>query len=52
MNDQDDVFEAWLDSHWGGGLGYGVKSGLGFTHLDLRGGGFDWGGGEIRWEYG
>jgi putative chitinase len=51
MDGRDHEFEAWLDSRWGGGLGYGVKSGCGFTHLDLRGGGWIRGSGEIRWEY-
>jgi hypothetical protein len=51
MNGEDAIFETWLDERWGGGLGYGVLGGLGFTHLDLRGGGFDRGGGGIRWEY-
>jgi hypothetical protein len=51
VNGEDVVFETWLDDRWGGGLGYGVLSGLGFTHLDLRGGGFDRGDGGIRWEY-
>jgi putative chitinase len=48
---RDREFEAFLDSHWGGGLGYGVKSGLGFTHLDTREGGWDKGPGTIRWDY-
>jgi len=37
-------FEEWLDSRWKGGLGYGQKSGLGFTHIDLRPN-------KIRWRY-
>lgn len=44
-------FEDWLDSLWGGALGYGQFSGRGFTHIDLRGGGFKRGEGEIRWYY-
>jgi hypothetical protein len=51
MDGRDADFEDWLAIQWGGGLGYGVKSGLGFTHLDMRGGGFQWGDGSIRWEY-
>lgn len=38
-------FEDWLDGVWGiKGLGYGVRSGRGFTHLDLRVG-------RLRWDY-
>jgi hypothetical protein len=44
-------FELWLDSRWGGALGYGAAAGKGFTHVDLREGGFDKGAGEIRWSY-
>jgi uncharacterized protein YcbK (DUF882 family) len=44
-------FEHWLDQNWGGGLGFGQRGGLGFTHLDLRGGGWWWGQGAIRWDY-
>lgn len=44
-------FEDWLDSRWGGALGYGAAAGRGFTHVDLRGGGFDKGQGDIRWHY-
>jgi putative chitinase len=44
-------FEDWLDERWGGGLGYGAFSGREFTHIDLRGGGFERGAGEIRWFY-
>jgi uncharacterized protein YcbK (DUF882 family) len=44
-------FEDFLDRHWGGGLGYGVASGRGFTHLDLREGGWRHGPGTIRWTY-
>lgn len=44
-------FEEWLDARWGGALGYGAAAGRGFTHVDLRGGGFDRGQGEIRWSY-
>lgn len=39
------VFENWLDNQWGAkALGYGQRSGRGFTHLDLRPG-------KIRWNY-
>lgn len=44
-------FENWLDQRWGGALGYGQASGRGFTHIDLREGGFLDGPGEIRWQY-
>ena len=37
-------FEEWLDLRWEGGLGYGQRSGLGFTHVDLRPG-------RLRWRY-
>ena len=42
----DDIrFENFLDQAWGNrALGYGVASGRGFTHLDLRNG-------YIRWNY-
>jgi uncharacterized protein YcbK (DUF882 family) len=42
----DDIrFENFLDQAWGNrALGYGIASGLGFTHLDLRTG-------RIRWDY-
>jgi len=36
-------FEKWLDERWTGGLGYGVASGRGFTHVDL--------GQKRRWRY-
>lgn len=29
-------FQAWLDQHWHGALGYGAKKG--FVHLDMRNG--------------
>jgi hypothetical protein len=51
MDDRNEEFEAFLDKNWGGGLGYGVASGRGFTHLDLREGGWQCGPGEIRWTY-
>lgn len=51
MDGRDREFEAYLDANWGGGLGYGVKSGLGFTHIDMRGGGWQYGDGSIRWDY-
>jgi hypothetical protein len=44
-------FEEWLDIYWGGALGYGQHGGRGFTHIDLRGGGFKRGPGKIRWPY-
>ncbi len=50
-NGNDYRFEDFLDAHWGGGLGYGVASGRGFTHLDLREGGWRRGPGTIRWTY-
>ena len=44
-NGRDAEFEAFLDRHWGNrALGYGIASGRGFTHLDLRPG-------RIRWNY-
>lgn len=51
MNGNDYRFEDFLDAHWGGGVGYGVASGRGFTHLDLREGGWRRGPGTIRWTY-
>lgn len=51
MIGRDDDFEVVLDRHWGGAVGFGVVSGRGFTHLDLRGGGWRRGGGEYRWMY-
>ena len=51
MDDRNEEFEAFLDKNWGGGLGYGIASGRGFTHCDLRGGGFKSGDGSIRWMY-
>ena len=50
-NGKDLAFEQFLDSKWGGALGYGQTSGRGFTHLDLRGGGWERGPGAIRWSY-
>lgn len=50
-NGNDLVFEQWLDRKWGGALGYGQSSGRGFTHVDLRGGGYEHGSGSIRWDY-
>lgn len=46
MNGRGQEFERWLDSNvWADrALGYGVASGKGFTHLDLRQG-------HIRWHY-
>ena len=29
------VFEQWLVNHWDGGVGKGIASGKGFTHVDL-----------------
>jgi hypothetical protein len=51
INGGGQEFEEWLDIYWGGALGYGQASGRGFTHVDLRGGGFKDGTGEIRWTY-
>jgi Peptidase M15 len=51
LDSRDYEFEDFLDRHWGGGLGYGVASGRGFTHLDLREGGWRRGPGTIRWTY-
>lgn len=51
LDGRDYAFEDFLDAHWGGGLGYGVASGRGFTHLDLREGGWRRGSGTIRWTY-
>ncbi|MBW4617579.1 MAG: DUF882 domain-containing protein [Desmonostoc vinosum HA7617-LM4] len=51
MDGREVEFECFLKEHWGGGLGYGVASGKGFTHLDLRGGGWRRGAGKIRWNY-
>jgi hypothetical protein len=43
LSGRDYDFEAFLDQAWGDrALGYGVASGRGFTHLDLRPGGFRW----------
>lgn len=36
-------FERWLDAQWKGGLGYGQRSGRGFTHVDLDS--------YARWDY-
>lgn len=36
-------FEDYLDKNWNGGVGYGIASGRGFTHLDL--------GPNRRWTY-
>lgn len=44
MSGNERQFEEWLDSRWDRALGYGVASGRGFTHLDLRPG-------RIRWWY-
>jgi Peptidase M15 len=51
LDDREYEFEDFLDRHWGGGLGFGVGSGRGFTHLDLREGGWRRGAGTIRWSY-
>ncbi|MGL6350016.1 MAG: D-Ala-D-Ala carboxypeptidase family metallohydrolase, partial [Aeromonas sp.] len=55
---RDAEFEAFIDKYWGGGVGYGVSSGRGFTHIDLFGGGghggaggFDSGAFAVRWTY-
>jgi hypothetical protein len=44
-------FQAWLDQHWSGALGYGVRRG--FVHLDTRNGKGWSNGGEkgLRWNY-
>lgn len=51
MDGRDQEFEDFLDQHWGGALGYGVSSGRGFTHVDLREGGWRRGPKLIRWRY-
>jgi hypothetical protein len=51
MEGGDYEFEDFLDNNWGGALGYGQAAGRGFTHLDLRGGGWRRGMGDIRWDY-
>ena len=52
MDGRDDKFEVFLDEYWCGALGYGVRSGLGFTHLDMRNGRWKHSEGElIRWMY-
>jgi putative chitinase len=51
MSGEDLKFEEFLDQDWGGGLGYGASSGLGFTHLDLREGSWKRGPGSLRWAY-
>jgi hypothetical protein len=51
MDGRDQEFETWLDNVWGGALGYGAASGKGFTHLDLREGGFKEGSYQLRWNY-
>jgi len=51
LNGLDEEFERWVSTRWGGAVGYGVASGLGFTHVDLRGGGFRRGAALIRWNY-
>lgn len=48
---RDWEFEDFLNRHWGGGLGFGVASGRGFTHLDLREGAWRKGAATIRWTY-
>ena len=44
MEGSEREFEAFLDRNWDKALGYGVASGRGFTHCDLRAG-------RIRWYY-
>lgn len=58
MDGRDAEFEIFVDSKWGGGVGYGVASGRGFTHVDLYGGGghagaggFETGAFIVRWVY-
>ena len=36
-------FESWLNKNWNGGVGLGVASGKGYTHIDL--------GPNRRWNY-
>jgi putative chitinase len=47
-------FEDFLDDHWFGGLGYGQRSGKGFTHVDMRNG-YGWKATGVakaaRWDY-
>lgn len=35
INEDGAVFEQWLVEHWDGGVGKGISSGKGFTHVDL-----------------
>lgn len=53
MNGEKAQFENWLDDHWYGCLGYGQRSGRGFTHLDNRNKkGWRTGGNKgVRWYY-
>jgi uncharacterized protein YcbK (DUF882 family) len=51
MDGDEENFERFISRHWGGAVGYGVASGRGFTHIDLRGGSWRKGAGEIRWNY-
>ena len=48
---RDQAFESFFNQHWGGAVGYGVAAGRGFTHVDLRGGGWRRGAALIRWNY-
>ncbi len=50
-NGRDLEFEKFLSRNWGGALGFGMASGRGFSHLDMRGGGWRRGAGTIRWNY-
>jgi uncharacterized protein YcbK (DUF882 family) len=43
--------EEYLEEHWGGGVGRGMASDRGFTHIDLREGGYGHGSCTIRWDY-
>lgn len=54
LNGEDVRFEQWLDENWYGAIGYGVRSGRGFVHLDIRNGkGWKTGGEKSpdRWPY-
>lgn len=51
MDGRDREFERFLSDGWGGGLGFGIASNRGFTHLDLRDGAWKRGTGRIRWNY-
>lgn len=46
----DPALEQMLKKRWGGGIGLGASN-LGFTHIDGRGGGWDWGNQSYLWYY-